>query len=105
MGSTQDEELLRGLPADLRASLMKLRSYESTILSKLNGDPNLADLFLKDPGGALVKMGIPINNYLRKCANTQGRVVIPPVKKICLPNGQTITPKIKVRYVPHREST
>jgi len=61
MGSTKDEELLRGLPADLRESLMRLRSYEGTILNKPNGDPNMADLFIRDPGSALVKMGIPID--------------------------------------------
>jgi len=40
---------------------MRLRSYEGTILNKPNGDPNMADLFIRDPGSALVKMGIPID--------------------------------------------
>lgn len=98
-----DEQFIKGLSPDLKKHLLELKKYENAVLKKLEKDPELSNLFLRDPGGTLVKIGIPVNPLLRKRAKMEELDDLLAPRKLCLPNGQTIKPRIKIRFIPHRE--
>ncbi|HEY4673262.1 MAG TPA: hypothetical protein VIH03_03765 [Nitrososphaerales archaeon] len=102
---TFEDAFLGVLPSNLRESLHKLREYDGKVSKKLNADPKFAERFLKDPAGALIEMGIPVDPELRKHAKVGGLDDFLKPRKICLPNGRTITPRIKVRFVSAKEET
>ncbi len=96
------DPIIKALPPNLRKSILELRKHESSILKTLNENPEIANLFLRDPGGALSKMKIPIDPQLRKRTKMGGLDDFIKPREFCLPNGKTLRPKIRVRFVPER---
>lgn len=97
----KDEPLLEGLSPELQESLTKIKRYERSVLKKLK-EPQLAELFLKDPGAALARMGIPMDPLLRKRAKVEGISDLLASRNFCFPNGQKIAPRIKISFVSHK---
>jgi hypothetical protein len=89
------------IPPDLRKPLEKLQKHEKTILTALNRDPRMAELFLTDPGTALGRMRIPADPVIRKRANLAGQRSILSPRRFCLPGGKVINPRIRVNFVAH----
>jgi hypothetical protein len=86
------------MPDYLRSELDGLRKHESKIMSALKND-DMARLFLSDPRAALHKMKVPLSP-MAKVALSNVRLpgdLLQP-KAYRLPNGQTITPKVTIRF-------
>jgi hypothetical protein len=82
----------------LKKELDSLVKYEKRILTGLkNGET--AKLFLTDPGAALTKIGISVPPTIRKRLKADETVtdILKP-RKFRLPNGQVITPKIRINF-------
>ncbi len=92
-----ERTMLNRLPPDLRQNLEEIRNYEEVALNKFKQDPNLLNLFLKQPGEALARIGIPVDPVIRKLAKVSKPEDIFMQRKISLPSGEKIEPVISIQ--------
>ena len=64
----------------------------------------MSDLFLRDPRAVLAELKIPISPLLKKRLQPDESVqdLLKP-RSFRLPNGQVITPKVKVHFTPREK--
>ncbi len=84
------------LPQDLRRNMEEIRGYESTVLKKLGEDSNLRELFLRQPGEALARMGIPVDPVIRKRVKVSNPEEIFGLREIPLPTGERTNPVVRI---------
>ncbi|HNY31066.1 MAG TPA: hypothetical protein PKO15_09265 [Fibrobacteria bacterium] len=97
-GPMGEPSLDERLPPRLRADLQSLRSQENRILESLNADPRRAAAFLADPARELKRAGVKVPSDLRASLKpVAGLEELLKPASIRLPNGQVITPKVKLR--------
>jgi hypothetical protein len=96
--SRQEAKIRQKVNPSLRKDLDSLRRYEKRILTGLKDDET-ARLFLSDPGAALAKIGVTVPPAIRKRLKPDETVtdVLKP-RKFRLPNGQIITPRIRINF-------
>jgi len=96
--SRQEAKIRQKVNPSLRKELDSLRRYEKRILTGLKDDET-ARLFLSDPGAALAKIGVAVPPAIRKRLKPDETVtdVLKP-RKFRLPNGQIITPRIRINF-------
>ena len=101
--NSQEKEIVQKLQPVVMKEILSLRRYERRVLSRLNKDEDLAKLFLVDPGAALAKMDVPVPPTIRKRLKPEAglREILRP-KKFRLPNGQVITPRVRIRFTGRR---
>lgn len=100
----RQENWLNRLPPDERAELSRLRKHEEKILAALESDENLRQLFLRDPGAALAKIGVPVSQRLRlKMRQGANGEDLLKARQFRLPGGQVITPKVTVHITREKE--
>jgi hypothetical protein len=103
---TLEKVLLAKLPASLKKEMIAMRKHEALILEKLNNDEELARLFMDDPGNALTKMGLPLSPGLKKRMKPgDGLHQYSQPREIHLPDGQTVTPRMKIKFSGKKEVT
>jgi hypothetical protein len=92
------QDALARQPSWLRSELEALRKHEAKVLGALK-DEKQAYLFYSDPAALLKKIGIPVSSQLRARLQTDTSFA-ELAKKRCftLPNGQNITPRVRVRF-------
>lgn len=101
--TAEEESLLKSLPLSLRLELKGLKRHEKTIVEKAKNNPDMVRLFLNDPGKALADMGITMSSTLRKkLPRTKAGDNLFSSRKICIPGGTELKPKINIRLVVHR---
>ena len=101
---TSSIPIVKKIPPDSLKALNDLKRHESTLLDRLNANPQMAERFVTDPAAVLMELKIPVDNQLReklKALRNQPSFLSP--RSFCLPNGKQVTPKIRVKFVPHRE--
>jgi hypothetical protein len=98
-----NKELLKKLPDHLQAEISDMEKYNGQIREALK-DEEMAQLFFKDPGQALGKIGIPLSPELKARleknpmpSNTKR------VKTYTLKNGQTMNVNVTVKFTPLEE--
>lgn len=97
-GPQGEPSLDERVPPRLRADLQSLRSQESKFLEKLNADPKRAAAFLADPARELKRAGVKVPSNLRASLKPlAGLEELLQPASIRLPNGQIVTPKVKLR--------
>jgi hypothetical protein len=103
---TLEKALLAKLPPSLKKEMLAIRKSETLILEKLNNDAELAKLFMTDPGKALTKIGVSLSPGLKKRLKPGDRPShYSQPQEIRLPDGQTVTPRIKIRFTGKKEVT
>lgn len=103
---SEHEERIRGkLSPPLRKELDSLVKHERRILNGLKDDETVA-LFLRDPGAALAKMGVTVPPAIRTRLKPDETVtdLLKP-RKFRLPNGQVITPRIRIHFTGRGRSS
>jgi hypothetical protein len=103
---TLEKALLAKLPPSLKKEMLAMRKHEAMILEKLNNDTELAKLFMADPGKALTKIGISLSPELKKQMKPGNRLSqYSQPREIHLPDGQAVTPRIKIKFAGKKEMT
>jgi hypothetical protein len=92
------DEFIDQAPPDLRDEIRGLRKFEGKIMNAMK-DPKMNDMFLRNPKAFFAALKIPLppglNRRLKNQAMQQGFL---QSRAFRLPTGQTITPKLKVRF-------
>ncbi len=98
LGEYPAPETLRKLPRAVLAELEGLKKYDAKIRAAL-ARPQTARLFFSDPAAALREIGIALSPELEKLLKERRPAArAARAKRYIWPNGQTVTPKVTVRF-------
>lgn len=90
------------IPPHLKKGLTALLSQEAKILDQLNSNPELAQIFITNPGRALAQMKVKVDPQLAAALRQVSGRPNPFTKKTYkLPDGSRITPSMKVTFMRH----
>lgn len=96
--TTASASLQERLAPSIREELESLRKHEPKLLEALNADPKRAAAFLADPARELKRAGIKLPSGLRSALKpVQGLEEFLSPASLRLPNGQIVTPKVRIR--------
>lgn len=96
------EDAIAAQPDWLRAEIEALKKHEAVVLRALEDAAN-RELYLRDPAALLGKLKVPVSGALKARLRTAAEgSASPPSLSIRLPNGQTLSPRVKVRFVKER---
>jgi hypothetical protein len=95
-------EFLDQAPPDLRKEIKALRKHEGKVLEAMK-DPKMKDLFLHNPKAFFSALKIPLPPGInRRLKNQPVQHAFLQARGFRLPTGQTITPKVTVRFTSNK---
>jgi len=96
----KEKEFFAKMSPQVQKEMDLLKKQEAKILQNLQKE-EVKLLFIKNPFEALNKMNVEIPPIIRsKLQQVQDLSGIVASKQYMLPNGKTITPKIKINFTP-----
>ncbi len=103
-----DEAFMNRVPRKLRDQITKLREQQQDKIAEGLRSEDVQELFLRDPAAALERLGVEMPRDLRKrLRRAKGLPELESMLKpapIRLPNGKTITPKVRIRITDGKGS-
>jgi len=104
----RDEVFLNRAPRRFRDQIAELRERQQGKIVEGLRSEETHELFLRDPAAALERLGVEMPRDLRKrLRRVKGLPELESMLKpapIRLPNGKTITPKVRIRITAGEES-
>lgn len=104
----RDEAFMNRAPRQFRDQIALLRERQQGKIVEGLRSEEVHELFLRDPAGALERLGVEMPRDLRKrLRRTKGLPELESMLRpapIRLPNGKTITPKIRIRLTAGEEN-
>jgi hypothetical protein len=93
------EQSIASLSPSLQEEMRALRKYEAKIVELLE-QAEIKAGFIQNPLGTLERLGVPVPPIIRRRLQNFDPASIAHLNKqaFVLPNGQTITPQLKIRF-------